>query len=82
MPDIDPVVIEHRLNIDPTCKPVALKNRHIRTERRAAAIEEVHKLLEVDFIWECQYPEWISNVVLIKKSNGTWHMCIDSTDLS
>jgi len=35
-----------------------------------------------DFIRECQYLEWISNVVLVKKLNGTWRVCVDFTDLN
>jgi len=27
-------------------------------------------------------PEWISNVVLVKKPNGTWRMYVDFTDLN
>jgi len=42
---------------------------------------EVQKLLEAGFIGECQYPEWISNVVLVEKPNGTWRMCVDFTGL-
>jgi len=40
-------------------------------KRAAAATAEVHKLLEADFIRECQYSEWISNVVLVRNPNGT-----------
>jgi len=40
------------------------------------------KLLEAGFIQECQYPEWILNVVLVRKPNGTWRMCVDFTDLN
>ena len=47
-----------------------------------AANVEVQKLLEAGFIRECQYLEWISNVVLVKKRNGTWRMCVDFIDLN
>jgi len=43
---------------------------------------EVKKLLDAGFIRECHYPEWLSNVMLVKKPNGTWRMCIDFTDLN
>ena len=44
--------------------------------------EEVEKLLEVDFIREVFYPDWLANVVMVKKSNGKWRMCVDFTDLN
>jgi hypothetical protein len=28
------------------------------------------------------YPKRLANVVIVKKSNGNWHMCMDSTDLN
>jgi hypothetical protein len=28
------------------------------------------------------YSEWLANVVLVKKSNGKWRMCIDFIDLN
>lgn len=34
------------------------------------------------FIRETQYPEKLSNVVLVKKSNGKWRMCVDFIDLN
>ena len=39
-------------------------------------------MLEAGFFKECQYPEWISNVVLVKKSKGMWRMCINFIDLN
>ena len=34
------------------------------------------------FIREVNYPDWISNVVLAKKANDKWRMCIDFKKLN
>ncbi|MCI17217.1 enzymatic polyprotein, partial [Trifolium medium] len=44
--------------------------------------EEVAKLREADFIEEIKYPEWLANVVLVKKANGKWRMYVNFTDLN
>ena len=28
------------------------------------------------------YPDWLSNIVMVKKASGKWRMCIDFTDLN
>jgi len=61
---------------------VIQKRRHIGPERAVAATAKVQKLLEAGFIQECQYPKWISIIILVKKPNGTWRMCINFTDLN
>ena len=40
------------------------------------------KLLAADFIEPCDYPEWLANVVMVNKANGSWRMFIDFTDLN
>ena len=44
--------------------------------------EEVRKLLEAGFIREMYYPDWLANVVMVRKNNGKWRMCIDFTDFN
>ena len=40
------------------------------------------KLLDADFIKVVFYLDWLANMVMVKKSNGNWRMCIDFTDLN
>ena len=37
-----------------------------------AIMEEVEKLLIASFIREVFYPEWLTNVIMVKKSNQKW----------
>ena len=34
------------------------------------------------FIREVYYPDWLANIVMVKKANGKWRMCVDFTDLN
>ena len=47
-----------------------------------AVMEEVERLLIAGFIREVYYPEWLANIIMVKKSNGKWRMCVDFTDLN
>ena len=82
MSGIDPSVITHRLNTNPSFKPVKQKSRSFAPERQKAINEEVGKLLQAGAIREVEYPEWLANVVLVKKTNGKWRLCIDFTDIN
>jgi predicted HAD superfamily phosphohydrolase len=81
MSGIDETIITHKLSISPETKPVSQKKRKVGDERRAAIVEEVTKLREAGFIEEIKYPSWLANVVMVKKANGKWRMCVDFTDL-
>ena len=51
-------------------------------ERDRAVAEEVRKLQEASFIREVYYPDWLTNVVMVKKASEKWRMCVDFTDLN
>ena len=82
MGGIDPTVITHRLNTSPSFKPIKKKRKSFAPERQKAINEEVGKLLYAAAIREVKYPEWLANVVLVKKANGKWRLCIDFTDIN
>ena len=82
MPGIDPSVITHRLNVYPSFKPVRQKKRVFALERDNAIKEEVQKLTITKFIREVYYPDWLANVVMVKKANGKWRMYVDFIDLN
>ena len=82
MSGINPTVITHKLNTNPSFKPVKQKPRSFAPERQKAINEKVGKLLQAGAIREVEYPEWLANVVLVKKANGKWRLCIDFTDIN
>ena len=81
MGGINPVIITHRLNVSSSFKPVKQK-RSFTPERQKVINEEVAKLLQAGAIREVEYPEWLTNVVLVKKASDKWRLCIDFTDVS
>ena len=82
MSSIDRKVIEHQLNVDLTKKPIQQKQRVFAPKRNKVVVEEMEKLLTAGFMCEVFYPEWLANVVMIKKSNGKWRMCANFMDLN
>ena len=82
MPSIDPSVITHCINVYPSSKPLHQKKRVFALEADKAIKEEVQKLTIAKFIREVYYPDWLANVVMVKKANDKWRMCVDITDLN
>ncbi|XP_065039424.1 uncharacterized protein LOC135673957 [Musa acuminata AAA Group] len=82
MTGVNPEIAEHHLNIPPDARPVKQKARRQAPDRQRAIQEEVDRLLAAGFIEETKYPRWLSNVVLVKKHNGSWRMCVDYTSLN
>ena len=82
MHGVNPEFMSHRLSIFPDVRPVAQKRRKMSSKKAQEVQKQAQALLEAGFIRKVTYPTWLSNVVMVKKSNGKWRMCIDYTDLN
>ncbi|XP_072058281.1 uncharacterized protein [Arachis hypogaea] len=82
MPGIDPKIMSHHLAVKSEARPVAQRRRKMSRERAEEVARQTASLLEAGFIREVDYSTWLSNVVLVKKHNGKWRMCVDYSDLN
>jgi hypothetical protein len=82
MPGIPREVIEHKLDIDPSFKPIKQKERRYTPEKREAIQQEVNILLKAGFIRPIDYPSWLAHPFFVEKPSGSWRMCIDYTYLN
>ena len=82
MPRIDPRLVAHSLNVEPSTKPIVQTMRTFHIEVEAQITQEVKKLLAAGFIKPIQNSRWLSNIVLVKKKNGQIKWCVDFRNLN
>ncbi|GJW86291.1 reverse transcriptase domain-containing protein [Tanacetum coccineum] len=75
-------IAEHKLNVRKGCPPVRQKKRGQAAERNMAINDEVSKLVTAGIMREVHYHDWLSNPVMVKKSDNSWRMCVDFKDLN
>ena len=79
---IDPSFICHHLNVNPSITPKRQPPRRLSKEHTKAVRNEVAKFKQVGAIKKVFYPQWLANMVVVKKKIGKWRVCIDFTDLN
>jgi len=72
IPRIYPKNLCYRLTMDKKVKLLVHRRRKFNEVKRVAIREETHKLFVVGHIRQIQYPEWLANVVMVKRENGKW----------
>jgi hypothetical protein len=82
MHGLDRSIVEHRLPIKPGYRPFQQHPRQCNPKIYPDIKAEITKLLEASFIRQCQYAEWISNIVPVYKENSKLRVCIDFRDLN
>jgi hypothetical protein len=66
----DPDLIQHAIPIKEGIKLVRKKQRPINLALEATIRKELEKLLKAGIIFHVKYYEWVSNLVLIRKTTG------------
>ena len=77
MPGLDRSIVEHRLPIIPEYQPYQPGARRCNPKILPDIKAEITRLIEANFIRQCRYAEWISNVVPVYKKNDKLRVCID-----
>ncbi|GKC15138.1 reverse transcriptase domain-containing protein, partial [Tanacetum coccineum] len=75
-------IAEHRLNVRKGCQLVRQKKRGQAAERNIAINDEVSKLVAGGIMREVHYHDWLSNPVMVNKSDNSWRMFVDFKDLN
>ncbi|GKD93262.1 reverse transcriptase domain-containing protein [Tanacetum coccineum] len=75
-------IAEHKLSVWKGCPPVRQKKKGQAAERNIAINDEVSKLVTAGIMREVHYYDWLSNPVMVKKSDNSWRMCVDFQDLN
>nr|XP_023880940.1 uncharacterized protein LOC111993324 [Quercus suber] len=81
-PGVDPNFIYHHLNVNPAVTLKKQPSRRSSKEHSDAVKDEVKKLKRAGAIKEVFYPEWLANIVVVKKKSGKWRVYVDFTDLN
>jgi hypothetical protein len=82
MSGIDPDIVIHEIKTYPDAKPIWQRLHPVHPRKVAAIKLEVEKLLKADFIYPVALTDWVSNIVLINKKQGTIRVCIDYRDIN
>ena len=71
-PRVDPSFICHHLNVNPSVIRKKQPPRCLSREHSNAVKDEVTNLKHAGAIKEVFYPEWLANIMVIKKKNEKW----------
>jgi len=76
-------VMEHTIPLkDENAKPFRQKLRQINPKLAPLVQKELAKMLAVEIIAQTRHSTWCSNLVIVRKKNGTIRLCVDFRNLN
>jgi hypothetical protein len=82
MSGIDPDIVVHEIKTYPGARPIRQRLHPVHPRKAAAIKLEVEKLLKDGFIYPVALTDWVSNLVLVNKKQGTIRVCVDYRDIN
>ena len=83
MPGLSREIVAHQLLIESDFRSLKQRPRSFCPDLLPMIKDEIHRLLETNFIRPCRYAEWVSNIVPVeKKESGKLRVCIDFHNLN
>jgi len=79
---VDPSFICHHLNVNPFITPRKQPPQRSSKNHSDVVKDEVMKLKQAGAIKEVFNLEWLTNIVVVKKKNEKWQVCVDFIDLN
>jgi hypothetical protein len=82
MSGIEPDIVIHEIKTYPDAKPTRQRLHPVHPHKATVIQLEVDKLLKAIFISPVALTDWVSNLVPIKKKQGTICVCVDYRDIN
>ena len=73
---VDPSACKHTIPMREDAKPRKQRPYTYNDTFAKKIKKEIDKLLEANFIYEIEYTDWVSPIVVVPKKNGKLHVCV------
>nr|GEW74872.1 hypothetical protein [Tanacetum cinerariifolium]GEX00487.1 hypothetical protein [Tanacetum cinerariifolium] len=81
IPSCDDTENDKHLPMD-TCRHDGNSENHHGLDRNASACKEAEELTKAGIIRKVKHQTWVAKPVMVKKNDGGWRMCVDSTNIN
>jgi len=82
MKGIHPQLCMHHIYTEKDARPIRQPQQILNPHLKDVVKDELHKLLDVIFIYPISDSKWVSPLFLVPKKNGKWRICVNYRELN